>query len=437
MLLSKLKINGKYYTHTEEAEYKNTHIGIRVVRESGAARCTVSTDTFGCEDVDTYQLKFVKATVTDNVDYNYNLHIGDDEITVASDNADLKTKYISVTQGADQDTAGSFASTDNFITTTANFATLTITKRDVTFYIGTYTANELVDGRYTIEQNEMLPDLPQISDSSIGYSGQISTSGATSYAPAATNPYSKQVYYVTWFDNESVYRQVRTGDTIFTTYLAGGSVDSYGIAYCKQHLKTLDKTSVDDVDLATCGSANMVYSDKANAQEGGKYVFDTMVTGTYPILRDPSKTAIAVAGATYTNGYANQTYETKNYTTTDKNGVLVIYEDSTAPTIEIGTVTTGEPGSDADASITGTAPNFVLNLTIPQGEVGPQGEQGEQGEVGPEGPAGADGPTPTLTIGTVTTGEPGTPASAEITGEAPNFVLNLTIPQGEPGTPAA
>ena len=107
------------------------------------------------------------------------------------------------------------------------------------------------------------------------------------------------------------------------------------------------------------------------------------------------------------------------------------------PTIEIGTVTTGEPGSDADASITGDAPNFVLNLTIPQGEVGPQGpigETGPQGEQGPQGPAGADGPTPTLTIGTVTTGDPGTPAAAEITGTAPNFVLNLTIPQGEPGT---
>lgn len=113
------------------------------------------------------------------------------------------------------------------------------------------------------------------------------------------------------------------------------------------------------------------------------------------------------------------------------------------PTLTIGTVTTGEPGSEADASITGTAPNFVLNLTIPQGEVGPQGPQGEQGPAGPQGPqgepgpAGEDGLTPTLTIGTVTTGAPGTDAEATITGTAPNFVLNLTIPQGEPGTPGA
>lgn len=131
------------------------------------------------------------------------------------------------------------------------------------------------------------------------------------------------------------------------------------------------------------------------------------------------------------------------------------------PSITIGTVTTGEPGSEADASITGTAPNYILNLTIPQGEIGPQGpigetgpqgETGAQGEVGPQGPAGEPGPvgpqgepgpagedglTPTLTIGTVTTGAPGTDAEATITGTAPNFVLNLTIPQGEPGTPGA
>ena len=61
------------------------------------------------------------------------------------------------------------------------------------------------------------------------------------------------------------------------------------------------------------------------------------------------------------------------------------------------------------------------------------GPQGPVGPEGPEGPAGEDGLTPNITIGTVTTGDPGTEASASITGTAPNFVLNLTIPQGQPG----
>lgn len=58
------------------------------------------------------------------------------------------------------------------------------------------------------------------------------------------------------------------------------------------------------------------------------------------------------------------------------------------------------------------------------------------GPTGPQGPTGLDAPPPTLTIGTVTTGAPGTDATAEITGTTPNFVLNLTIPQGPTG-PAA
>lgn len=47
--------------------------------------------------------------------------------------------------------------------------------------------------------------------------------------------------------------------------------------------------------------------------------------------------------------------------------------------LTIGTVTTGDPGTEADASITGTSPDFVLNLTIPQGPVGPEGPQGPPG----------------------------------------------------------
>ena len=73
----------------------------------------------------------------------------------------------------------------------------------------------------------------------------------------------------------------------------------------------------------------------------------------------------------------------------------------------------------------------------PTGPTGPSGgPTGATGPTGPTGPTGADAETPTLTIGTVTTGDPGTEAAASITGTSPNFVLNLTIPQGPTG-PAA
>ena len=49
-------------------------------------------------------------------------------------------------------------------------------------------------------------------------------------------------------------------------------------------------------------------------------------------------------------------------------------------------------------------------------------------------PRGLTGLTPKLTVGKVTTGEPGSTASATITGTAENPLLNLTIPQGKTGS---
>ena len=54
---------------------------------------------------------------------------------------------------------------------------------------------------------------------------------------------------------------------------------------------------------------------------------------------------------------------------------------------------------------------------------------GATGPTGPTGPAGSGGNI-TLAIGTVITGEPGSQAAASITGTSPNFLLNLTIPAG-------
>ena len=83
-----------------------------------------------------------------------------------------------------------------------------------------------------------------------------------------------------------------------------------------------------------------------------------------------------------------------------------------------------------------------------KGETGPQGPKGDKGDTGPAGPQGATGQTgprgetgpqgetgatPQLTIGTVTTLEPGEDASASITGTVEAPVLNFSIPQGMEG----
>ena len=49
-------------------------------------------------------------------------------------------------------------------------------------------------------------------------------------------------------------------------------------------------------------------------------------------------------------------------------------------------------GSEAGATITGTAPNQTLNLVLPKGDKGDTGAQGQQGETGPVGATGPAGP---------------------------------------------
>lgn len=70
-----------------------------------------------------------------------------------------------------------------------------------------------------------------------------------------------------------------------------------------------------------------------------------------------------------------------------------------ANVLTIGSVTSGKVAS---ATITGTAPNQVLNLVLEKGDkgetgdIGPQGKTGDTGETGPQGPKGnpgADAPT--------------------------------------------
>ena len=68
-----------------------------------------------------------------------------------------------------------------------------------------------------------------------------------------------------------------------------------------------------------------------------------------------------------------------------------------------------------------------------QGLPGEKGEKGERGEQGIQGVQGTDGQTPNITIGTVTTLNSGSNATAEITGATPNLTLNLGIPKGDKG----
>ena len=81
-----------------------------------------------------------------------------------------------------------------------------------------------------------------------------------------------------------------------------------------------------------------------------------------------------------------------------------------AATVTVGTVTTGEPGTDAIVTNSGTENAAVLNFTIPRGAtgaagaVGPRGPKGDTGETGPAGAGVPDGGTAGQLLGKTETG---------------------------------
>ena len=145
--------------------------------------------------------------------------------------------------------------------------------------------------------------------------------------------------------------------------------------------------------------------------------------------------------------------------------VVDVYDGET-PTLEIGTTTTSNPGTNASVTMTQDGINYTLDFVIPRGDKGdkgdkgekgdagekgiqgiqgPKGETGAKGSTGPQGPkgdkgdtgstgaTGKDGVTPTLKVGTTTTGDAGTNANVTMTKSDNTYTLNFTIPKGEPG----
>lgn len=87
--------------------------------------------------------------------------------------------------------------------------------------------------------------------------------------------------------------------------------------------------------------------------------------------------------------------------------------------ISVGNVVTGEPGSDAKVTNTGTGTNPVFNFTIPRGN------------------PGQNGAAATIQVGTVTTSEAGGDAEVTNSGSETAAVFDFVIPRGQTGPAGA
>ena len=103
-------------------------------------------------------------------------------------------------------------------------------------------------------------------------------------------------------------------------------------------------------------------------------------------------------------------------------------------TVAIGTVTTGNAGSSATVTNSGTTTAAVLDFTIPKGDTGATGSTGSQG---PAGNDGSDGAAATIAVGSTTTGDAGTNASVTNSGTSSAATFNFTIPKGDTGATGA
>lgn len=92
--------------------------------------------------------------------------------------------------------------------------------------------------------------------------------------------------------------------------------------------------------------------------------------------------------------------------------------------VQVGKVTTGLPGSEAKVTNVGTSTDPVFEFEIPAGKKGETGNKGDQGD---------KGDAATIEIGTVTTGNPGSKASVTNRGTKNAAILDITIPTGETG----
>ena len=127
----------------------------------------------------------------------------------------------------------------------------------------------------------------------------------------------------------------------------------------------------------------------------GQSNLDNVTVGTAEkAMQDANSNVIDTTYATKTElGEAVDSKQDKTdntLTTTQKTIVGAINENKSAidnlrentTKVSVGTITTGEPGSQASVTNSGTDSNVVLDFEIPRGD---------PGEQGPPGPAGADG----------------------------------------------
>ena len=136
------------------------------------------------------------------------------------------------------------------------------------------------------------------------------------------------------------------------------------------------------------------------------------------------------SSTTYTVNQAVQ-YNGSAYVCLQGNSNTIPSSDTDIWSLMVSKGDVGSAGAQGEIGATGPA---GASVTGPKGDTGPTGSTGAQGPQGSQGSQGSTGTAATLALGTVSTGDAGSDPVINNSGTSAAAVFNFTLPAGEDGT---
>lgn len=210
-------------------------------------------------------------------------------------------------------------------------------------------------------------------------------------------------------------------------FKAGSSLETIAVSGGKKALQLggfkegVEASPTDDYKIMLRGA-----SANASAKPWPAYAGKETAKAWLGIVDEKVKVSEGDTAAGYLSGLITAGTTNVHLQATDGNLAISVDEVSgPSGTVTVGTTTTGEPGTSASVVNSGTDTAAILDFTIPRGVDGTNGTDGTNG---------SDGLAATVNVGTTTTGDPGTSASVTNSGTESAAILNFTIPRGADGT---
>ena len=253
--------------------------------------------------------------------------------------------------------------------------------------------------------------------------------GATEVSQGETEPTEESI--LLWIDTTSDENMVENNlsDSLITEFQ--GSISTLNT-----RISTLEKNIEPPFGEDAHTHSNKVVLDKITQAHFDNWNNKSDFNGSYNSLTDkptiPTRTSELINDTKYvTTSEMNQAIaditigeqvDLTNYQTKTDNTL------NTTDKTVIGAI--NEINSNLDNKVSSSQLNTAISSYVAENRDELKGDKGDKGDIGAKG---QDGITPTLSIGTVITGNAGSNASVTIGGSSPNYTLNFTIPKGDKG----